>query len=57
MVGAAIAPVIVVWRVVAEAVVETLPVEWAAGGAFLRTAWLVIVRWREIAVGVVCRGP
>jgi len=57
LVGAAIAPVVVVWRIVAKAVVETLPVEWAAGGAFLRAAWLVVVRWREIAVGVVCRGP
>ena len=57
MVGAAIAPVVVVWRIVAKAVVETLPVEWAAGGAFLRATWLVVVRWREVAVRVVCRGP
>ena len=56
MVGAAIAPVVIVWRIVAEAVVEALPVEWAAGGAFLRAAWLVVVRWRKIAIGVVCRG-
>lgn len=30
LIGAAVAAVVVVWRIVAEAVVHALPIEWAA---------------------------